>query len=117
MQDLRQGDQERGMRRLQQAIRKMHLPEEIGGLQAARDETSATRYPMIKGGVGRSRPFHIRTTAICGNLKSKQRSADKEIPRIVLMTSFAPLPRWPALVESLPTFSMPLLLALFKINS
>jgi hypothetical protein len=29
MQDLRQGDQERGMRWLQQAIRKMHLPEEI----------------------------------------------------------------------------------------
>ena len=30
MQDLRHGDQERGMRRLQQAIRKMHLQEEIG---------------------------------------------------------------------------------------
>ena len=31
MQDLRQGDQERGMRRLQQAIRKMHVRQEIGG--------------------------------------------------------------------------------------
>jgi len=61
---------------------------------------------MIKGGVGRSRPFHIRTTAICGNLKSKQRSAIEEIPRIVIMTSFAPLPPWPSLVESPPTFSM-----------
>jgi len=35
MQDLRQGDQERGMRRLQQAIRKMHLQEEIGESQKA----------------------------------------------------------------------------------
>ena len=32
VQDLRQGDQERGMRRLQQAIRKVHLQEEIGGV-------------------------------------------------------------------------------------
>jgi len=29
MSDLRQGDQERGMRRLRQAIRKMHLQEEV----------------------------------------------------------------------------------------
>jgi hypothetical protein len=33
MQDLRHGDQERGMRRLQPAIRKMHLQEEIGEFQ------------------------------------------------------------------------------------
>ena len=105
------------MRRLQPAIRKMRLQEEIGEFKAERDEKRTARYPMIKGGVGRSRPYHIRTPAICGNLKSKLRSAIEEIPRIVLMTSFAPLPRWPALVESLPTFSMPLLLALFKINS
>jgi hypothetical protein len=106
MQDVRQGDQERGMRRLQQAIRKMRLQEEIGEFQAERDEKSTTRHPMIKGGVGRSRPFHFRTPAICGNLKNKQRSAVKEIQRIVLMTSFALLPWWTSLMESLPTFSM-----------
>ena len=106
MQDLRQGDQERGMRRLQQTIRKMRLHEEIGEFKAERDEKSTTRYPLIKGGVGRSRPWHFRTPAICGNLKSKQRSAIEEIPRIVLMTSFTPLPRWPSLMEHLPMFSM-----------
>ena len=42
MQDLRQGDQERGMRRLQQAIRKVHLQEEIGEFQAERDHKSTT---------------------------------------------------------------------------
>ena len=106
MQDLRQGDQERGMRRLQQTIRKMRLQEVIGEFKAERDGKSTTRYPMIKGGDGRSRPSHFRTPGICGNLKSKQRSAIEEIPRIVLMISFAPLPRWPSLMEHLPTFSM-----------
>jgi hypothetical protein len=94
------------MRRLQPAIRKMRLQEEIGEFKAERDEKRTARYPMIKGGVGRSRPSHIRTPAICGNLKSKQRSAIEEIPRIMLMTSFAPLPRWPSFMEHLPMFSM-----------
>ena len=94
------------MRRLQPAIRKIRLQEEIGEFKAERDEKSTTRYPLIKGGVGRSRPWHFRTPAICGNLKSKQRSAIEEIPGIMVMTSFAPLPRWPTLVEHLPMFSM-----------
>src|SRR5665647_945096 len=47
VQDLRQGDQERGMRRLQQAIRKVHLQEEIGEFQAERDHKGTTRYPFI----------------------------------------------------------------------
>src|SRR5512135_3846241 len=47
MQDLRQGDQERGMRRLQQAIRRVHLQEEIGEFQAERDEKGTARYPFI----------------------------------------------------------------------
>ena len=106
MQVLRKGDQERGMCRLQQAIRKMRLQEEIGEFKAERDEKRTTRYPMIKGGVGRSRPSHFRTPAICGNLKSKQRSAIEEIPRIMLMTSFAPLPRGPSFMEHLPMSSM-----------
>jgi len=41
MQDLRDGDQERGMRRLQQAIRKMHLQEEI-------TELTAVKVPAVK---------------------------------------------------------------------
>ena len=94
------------MRRLQPAIRKMRLQEEIGEFKAGRDEKRTARYPMIKGGVGRSRPSHIRTPAICGNLKSKQRFAIEEIQRIMLMTSFAPLPRWPSFMEHLPMFSM-----------
>jgi len=94
------------MRRLQPAIRKMRLQEEIGEFKAERDEKHTARHPMSKGGVGRSRPCHIRTPAICGNLKNKQRSAIEEIPRIALMTSIAPLPRWPSLVEHLPMYSM-----------
>jgi uncharacterized small protein (DUF1192 family) len=35
------------MRRLQQAIRKMHLQEEIGELQAERVQKSTTRHPFI----------------------------------------------------------------------
>ena len=47
MQDLRHGDKKRGMRRLQQAIRKMHLQEEIGKFQAERDHKGTTRYTFI----------------------------------------------------------------------
>jgi hypothetical protein len=94
------------MRRLQPAIRKMRLQEEIGEFKAERDENRTARYPMTKGGVGRSRPSHFRTPAICDNLKSKQRSAIEEIPGIMLMTSCAPLPRWPSFMEHLPMFSM-----------
>jgi len=47
VQDLRHGDQERGMRRLQQALRKVHLQEEIGEFQAERDHKGTTRYPFI----------------------------------------------------------------------
>ena len=46
MQDLRHGDQERGMRRLQQAIRKMHLQEEIGESQKAL--TSGNKIDTVK---------------------------------------------------------------------
>src|SRR5659263_388788 len=49
MQDLWHGDQERGLRRMQQAIRKMHLQEEIVKFQAERDpkgtSTRALRLP------------------------------------------------------------------------
>lgn len=60
MQDLRQGDQERGMRRLQQAIRKMHVREEIGKFQ--RSESLGLIRPV------RSRPEGGRplTAARCG---------------------------------------------------
>ena len=105
MQDLRQGDQERGMRRLQPVLRKMRL-QEIAEFKAERDEKSTTRYPMIEGGIYRSRPCHFRTPAICGTLKNKQRPAIEEIPRIALMTSFALQSRWSSLVEHLPMFSM-----------
>jgi len=46
VQDLRHGDQERGMRRLQQAIRKMHLQEEIGEFQAERDHKGTIKAPQ-----------------------------------------------------------------------
>jgi Spy/CpxP family protein refolding chaperone len=52
MQDLRQGDQEWGMRRLQQAIRKMYVQEEIGKFDA---ETVAT----IKGERGMRAKYSI----------------------------------------------------------
>jgi len=39
--------QQRGMRRLQQAIRKMHLQEEIAKFQAPRGQKGTTRYPFI----------------------------------------------------------------------
>jgi hypothetical protein len=56
MQDLRHGDQERGMRRLQQAIRKMHLQEEIGESQKALTSGNkiGTMLPAIE--VGNSIP-------------------------------------------------------------
>src|SRR4030042_445449 len=56
MQDVREGDQEQGMDRLQQAIRKMHLQEEIGEIQKAltSENKIGTVLPAIE--VGNSIP-------------------------------------------------------------
>jgi hypothetical protein len=49
MQDLRHGDQERGMRRLQPAIRKMYVQEEIGKFQRSESLGPKAGGRMIRG--------------------------------------------------------------------